>query len=282
MVNHNQPEKRLKIATAQIRVESDCRENFREIAAMVAMAAKKGARLLHLPEGALSGYIKTQIKSWDEVDWALIDQQIDLLCCEAKRHAIWLVVGCNRRLPFPYRPCNSLLVISDKGEILAGYDKRFISATELKHWYTPGQKPVVFSLDGFCFGLCLCIEINFPELIVEYAKMGVDAILCSSYSENPDYRILAQAHAKFGCVWFSLAVPAQVSRAMPSLIFAPDGTLLARGRKGCRSLLIAELDQQSPNLQQALTRAKPWRSRARSSGFYEPHFFYEERPGKKS
>jgi predicted amidohydrolase len=58
----------LTIATAQSFISKDVRENGLEIRRLMGLAHQAGARLIHFPEGAMSGYVKSQIKSWGEVD----------------------------------------------------------------------------------------------------------------------------------------------------------------------------------------------------------------------
>jgi predicted amidohydrolase len=85
------------------------------------------------------------------------------------------------------------------------YDKRFVSATERTHMYTPGREPVVFDIGGFRFGMMLCLEILFPELFVDYAALGVDAVLVSS-AADPKFGLLARAHALMNMFTVSLSM----------------------------------------------------------------------------
>ncbi len=261
----------IKIAMAQSRIKSDIAENCRAIEEHIQKAAGMGARLIHLPEGALSGYVKSQITDWREFDWNKFENSIKSLCYAAAKHKIFVVVGGVKSLPFPHRPYNSLFVVSDNGELLGRYDKRMISNTELKSWFTPGQKPFVFSIDGYRFGLATCIEINFPEIFLDYGRQNVDCILCSSYSENLFFKTLAQAHASFNSCWFSLVVPANVSNTMSSLACGPDGKVIKTARKNSASLTCFEIVPADPSFEIALQRARPWRQKVRSADFYKPY-----------
>jgi len=183
------------IAIAQSRIEADVRENGSLIRKLMNEASKAGARIVHFPEAALSGYIKAQIKSWDQVDWDALEHELTSIMDEAGRLGIWVVLGCNHRLNDAKRPHNSLYVISGKGEIVHRYDKRFCSNTEVTAWYTPGTEPLYFDVNGFRFGCALCIEINFMEVFAQYEKLQADCILFSAYSEDPIYGIQAQGYA---------------------------------------------------------------------------------------
>jgi len=90
---------------------------------------------------------------------------------------IWTVIGSAHLLTPPRRPHNSMYVVSDQGQLVDRYDKRFCSHAEVTQYYTPGSSPVVFEVDGYRFGMATCFEINFPQLFTEYADLGVDCLL---------------------------------------------------------------------------------------------------------
>ncbi len=56
------------IAGAQTMITRDVRQNGRHIRAAMEQAAASKARFVHFAEGALSGYIKSQVKSWQDVN----------------------------------------------------------------------------------------------------------------------------------------------------------------------------------------------------------------------
>ena len=74
-----------------------------------------------------------------------------------------------------------MYVISDPGHVVNRYDKRFCSATEVNSYYTPGAEPTVFDIDGYRFGIAVCVEIKFPHLFPEYSDLGVDCLLLPTY-----------------------------------------------------------------------------------------------------
>ena len=259
----------LLVATAQSLITADVARNGRHIRALMADASAKGARLVHFPEAALSGYVKHQIRDWAAVDWPGIEAEIDSIRTLARELGIWVVLGCNHRLTAPNRPHNSLYVISSAGRIVTRYDKRFCSHTEITHWYSPGSAAVVFDVDGVRFGLALCIEVQFPELFAENAGLGVECMLLSAYARDPLFAVLAQAHAASNNVWLSLATPAQCGAELSGRFFGPDGHLLARAPEQAEpAIALAAIDRDDPRLAIALTRARPWRQAARRGDIY--------------
>ncbi len=260
------------LATVQGEIGPDVRQNGRAIRAAMLLAAQSGARLVHFPECALSGYIELQIAAWSQVDWTTLEAERDHIADLARRLGIWVVLGANHRsLPTgksrtePERwPQNSLYVISDQGVVAGRYAKRLCSNTELTWWYTPGQDPLMFEVDGLRFGCALCIEVVFPHLFAEYERLGVDCMLLSSYSFEPMQAIMARAHAATNCYWVSLATPVAVSRALPSQLFGPDGHPLATCVPGTTGMIVQTLDPEADRFRVALRLARPWRALART------------------
>jgi hypothetical protein len=152
------------------------------------------------PEAALSGYTKSQITSWDQVDGHARDDELCKTGALASELGLWVVFGCNHRLTPPHQPHNSLYVVSGRGERVTRYDKRFCSNTEVTRFYTPGREACVFEVGGWRFGCALCLEIQ--------------------YGVRP-----SGANALLGAVRLSVG-----SRVVPSGIRVPLATRLARPR----------------------------------------------------
>lgn len=256
------------IAGAQTLITSDVRKNGQHIRAAMEQAAASKARLVHFAEGALSGYVKSQVKSWHDVDWAAVREELTDIVNLAAKLGVWVVVGSNHRLAEPNWPQNSLYVISDQGTVVARYSKRFCSHTEVTSWYTPGSDPVTFEVDGIRFGCALCIEVCFPELFAEYEQLQVDCMLLSTYSRDPVHRLMACAHAATNCYWVSVAVPAQCSSELPSMVIGPDGSVISEAMPGRVDLVLSPLDAATAKFEIALRYARPWRAKARTLEIY--------------
>jgi predicted amidohydrolase len=245
-------------------------------------ARSGGATIVHFPEGAMSGYTKSQIKSWDHVDWDALVHELQLVASLARELVLWAVVGSNHRLTPPHRPHNSLYVISGRGEVATRYDKQYCSHTEITDWYTPGRGCCVFEVEGWRFGCALCIEIHFPELFQRYAELDVDCVLFSSYSEEPMFGIQAQGYAASHNYWVSVSVPAQTSHALSSRLIAPTGELQATVPPSISGLVVDRLDVDYPDWKVALRYAKPWRARARDGAIYRRRHVRDPRSEGKS
>jgi predicted amidohydrolase len=272
----------IKIATAQSLISPDVRENGREIRTLMQQARSEGAAIVHFPESAMSGCTKAQIKSWDQVEWDALGRELEQVASLARELGLWVVVGSCHRLTPPHRPHNSLYVISARGEVATRYDKRFCSHTEITDWYTPGCGCCVFEVEGWRFGCALCIEIQFPEVFLEYCRLDVDCVLFSAYADDPMFGIQAQGYAASHSYWFSLSVPAQMSHALSSRLIAPTGAVQATAPPSVSGLALNGLDADSPEWEIALRRARPWRAQARDGTIYRSRHVQDPRSEEKS
>ena len=224
---------------------------------------------MHFPEGALSGYAKHQITTdWSAYDWTGFEAGLLTVretCCGLGLAA---VVGGVARPDAEGRPFNSLYVIDAGGEIAHRYDKRFCSHTEVTDWYRAGRSPVVLDLGGVKIGLLLCIEVQFPELFMEYERLGVDCVFLSSYSDKAMFGIQAQGHAACNNYWVSLSVPAQLSHEQPACIIGPDGSVLASCARSKSAYVIQTIDPMAPQWDVPCQKARPWRRKARQGDIY--------------
>lgn len=252
----------LTLVTTQSLITADVRTNGAHIRDAMQQAAASGARLVHFPEGALSGYAPVFETDWARFAWRTQQTEFGRIAALARRLHLWVVLGVARRRPRAL-PQNCLAVISDEGRIVHWYAKRICSNTELTYWYSPGNRPVVFEVDGLRFGCALCIEVVFPHLFAEYERLGVACVLLSSYGQDPVHSVMARAHAATNCFWLSLATPVACSASMPATQFGPDGGTLSTSPAGVPSLLKLGMDPADRRYRLALDVARPWRAHTR-------------------
>ncbi|MEV6377762.1 carbon-nitrogen hydrolase family protein [Micromonospora musae] len=145
---------KIRIAVAQTEVTTDPRANGTAIRDAMRHAADQGARLVHLGEGALSGYAgaaKPHYAGW-RIDWAPVTEQLHRTMALAAELGVWVVAGGNHRLSGDHWPHNSLWVIDECGELVDRYDKRFLSHAEITGFYTPGDTPAPLRWTGSASG----------------------------------------------------------------------------------------------------------------------------------
>ena len=257
----------MRIACSQIAVTARPSVNAETIRMLMRQAAAAGARLIQFPEGALSGYAKSEIRDWAQVDWQGLDRELAAISALAAELRLWVVVGSAHRA-VAARPHNSLHVVSDEGAFAHRYDKRLCSHTEITDWYAPGVDALVFEVDGWRFGCALCIELCFPELFVDYFRRNVDCLLVSTNGSNPAFSLHARSHAASGCCWASVSQALACSEGTPSQVVGPDGTVVAAAAAGTSQLLLCDLDRADPRWHVPLKLARPWRETARRGDIY--------------
>ncbi|MFH8805569.1 carbon-nitrogen hydrolase family protein [Streptomyces sp. NPDC017936] len=252
-----------------------------EIRALMVEAAGAGARLVQFPEGAVTYPSKHVMAAgpagelvpadWSRAAWDVLREEAESITALAGRLGLWTVFGSIHPLTPPNRPHNSLYVVSDRGRLVARYDKRFLSHTEVSFLYSPGHQQLVIEVDGLRFGFALCIEANFPEVFAEYERLDVDCVLLSVMVDDAPRARVAQAYGTLYNYWLGYSVPAQFSATVPSGIVAPGGRWLARcPANGHPALAIADidLDSQDEDINVAVRCARPWRRSARA-GLYD-------------
>lgn len=199
----------------------------------MAEAASAGTRMVQFPEGTLAYPSKRMISrsapeldeaDWSKLDWGALRSELEAVAETAGRLGIWTVVGAPHRLSGGRRPHNSLYVFSDTGKLVTRYDKRRLSTTEITWMYTPGTDDTVVEVDGYRLGFALCLEILFPEVFVDYAAIGVDAVLVSS-AADPKFASLAQAHALMNMITVTLSMNTTPDTDCSSGVFAWNGCL---------------------------------------------------------
>ena len=258
-----------RVAIAHMAISPDIRENSSAIQNLMRQAVDQQCRLIQFPEGALSGYCKTEISSWQNYDWSKLEAQIQDIRQLARKLKIWVIVGTAAQVESKKPPRNSLLVISDKGEIVARYDKRFISHGELQGWYSPGKGAVTFEVDGLRFGLALCLEVQFPEIFDEYYIQDVDGVLLSAYANDPIFEVTARTYASLYNYWVGFSVPSNQTPPLTSSLIGPDGYIQAISKRGMDSLAIGEINPNDERWDVPLNKAKPWRKIARQGDIYK-------------
>ncbi|MCY1144241.1 carbon-nitrogen hydrolase family protein [Actinoplanes sp. Pm04-4] len=273
----------MRLSVAQTTVQPDpadtaaLKECGRRIRALMREAREAGARLLHLPEGALSCPDKRIMSTtgpddigpadWDRADWTTLAEELQAIAQLAGELRLWTVVGSIHPLTPPRRPHLSLYVVSDHGEVVTRYDERLLSNTKVSHMYTPGSAPITFTVDGVRFGCAMGMEAAYPEIFLEYERLDVDCVLFSTHGpgtpvNNGPFALQAQALAAANSYWVSYAGTAQDAPNAPSGLVTPDGDWLTRcPPEPTAALATADLDLTPEN------HARRWRRRARS-GLY--------------
>ncbi|MBT3601538.1 MAG: carbon-nitrogen hydrolase family protein [Candidatus Latescibacteria bacterium] len=271
----------IKVATAQSHIDKDVKANGTEICTLMEQATKEGADLIHFPEGALSGYSKKEVKDWQAFDWPNIKMQLNQIADLASKLGIWVVLGCSHQLSPPNRPHNSLYIISNTGHVHTRYDKQLCSFNETMNWYTPGRSTCIFEVAGIRFGCALCIEIQFPELFLDYLDQDVHCILFSAYDDSTIFSIQAQGYAASCSSWISHSIPTAMSHTTSSKMIGPTGKVLSTCKNNTSGIIINTIDLDAPEWDIPITKARPWRNKAREGSVYRTRYVSDARSDNK-
>ncbi|WP_288350352.1 carbon-nitrogen hydrolase family protein [uncultured Thalassospira sp.] len=270
------------LAAAQTPVSSDIAANGKAIRRVLLEAARQGARLICFGEGALSGYPKNYCEKpddWGDFDWVQQEAELDDIIQRCQDLQVYAVVGYASFLDANRPPHNSLIVIGPDGKPVRRYDKRVLSHGESQGWYSPGQKAVLFEVDGVRVGCAICLEIQFPEIFSEYERLGTDLIIHASSGLPPFFETALQAQAGFYCQWVMSGVSIDQSLPVSSGIIGPDGGWLARGSSNQKEgFALARLDKSSGDFEIALSKARPWRAKVRAELLNHNDQFKDHKP----
>ena len=218
-------------------MSADISANAIHIADHMTLAGKAGAKIVHFPETALSGYIGAHFNSLDGMDWGGLDAALQSICDLAKALGIWTVVGSTRQHP-DRAPGNCIHVISDKGGIVGTYDKQRLYNDEQNH-YSAGRTPLVIEIEGVKCGFLICYDSWYPELYAAYREAGVSLLFHSYYiaksrgdASSLDDLALAQliTRGADNRMWTSASNSSEPYSRLASCIAAPDGSVVSTGR----------------------------------------------------
>jgi deaminated glutathione amidase len=108
----------LNAATCQFPVGADIDANLGHVKRQMVVAARRGARVAHFPEGALSGYAGVDFESFAGYPWDRLREAAGEVARHAAGLGIWAVLGSAHRPSGTHKPHNSVYVIDGGGECL--------------------------------------------------------------------------------------------------------------------------------------------------------------------
>lgn len=172
---------KLRIASCQFPVTEDVTRNTAYIRDFLAQAADAGAHLLHTSECCLSGYYRSDLRSFDGFDWNKLRAQTAMLRHVAAELGIWLVLGSTHFLDAETKPTNCLYLINPQGEIVDRYDKCMCTPGD-QEAYSAGDRLVTHEIRGVTVGLAICYDVCYPQIYAAYRDLGVQLMLHSFYN----------------------------------------------------------------------------------------------------
>ncbi len=176
----------LELAVVQLSSQDDVAQNLAACEKLVAAAARRGARVVVLPEwfayfGLDSGRRAHAERLGDTA--APIQSAVARMARDNACHVV--AGGMPLESADPERPHNASLVFDANGALLGTYNKIHLSDVDLADGTSlresastmPGAEPRTLSIAGFEFGLSICYDLRFPELYRRLMRAGAEVLL---------------------------------------------------------------------------------------------------------
>jgi predicted amidohydrolase len=251
--------KTVKVAAVQSpSVLGDVEENCARLTRLVEQAAGEGAKIIVLPEAAISGYVSQDLRT----NWHLPNRPLERMfrgrdplpvaetvpgpstrqfAALAKRLGVYLTIPFVEQVPQASgevpRLFNTVCLASPRGEIVAHYRKLMPWPLTEQSWSTPGDRGVqTCDTEYGRVGLAICFDIH--TILSKYAEHELWALLFPIAwvdNEHPaewfwrelPAKIRAAGHHLIGANWsLDEAPPAPWRGYGFSTIIAADGMVL--------------------------------------------------------
>ena len=170
------------IALVQTRTPASPASAFAHVEPLIREAAAGGAKLILTPEGT-NFLIQDRDRRAAALEAQDRDEAVEKLRALARELGVWLLIGSaivKSGHAGDQRAANRSLLIDDRGEVVAAYDKLHVFDVDLptgERWresasVRPGEDAVVADTPWGRLGLTICYDIRFPQLYRALARAG--------------------------------------------------------------------------------------------------------------
>ena len=238
----------MRIAALQMKaVAGDVAANLARIEAAALQAAEGGARILVAPELATIGYgagptITDLAEPRD-------GRQVKRLTAISQEHGLAIVAGFAERESA--NVFNSLAFADGDSEPVI-YRKRQLYGSYERALFSPGPlASTLCTVDGVTFGLLICYDVEFPEIVRHLALADADAVLVpTALPESPFANFIATSVVPVRAFENQLFIAYanhvgrddSFSYAGLSRIVGPDGATLAVAGSSDHTVIFADID----------------------------------------
>ncbi|WP_425447699.1 carbon-nitrogen hydrolase family protein [Dethiothermospora halolimnae] len=173
---------KVKVGLCQMTVTGDKGKNISKAQAMVEDCVKKGVNIVVLPEMFNCPYDNSYFPKFAET--YPTGETIKALSNMAKDNGIYLVGGSIPEKDGEGKIYNTSFVFDYNGELIGRHRKMHLFDIDVAGGVTfkesdtlaPGNDVTIFDTKYGKFGLCICYDIRFPELIRIMALEGVRGV----------------------------------------------------------------------------------------------------------
>lgn len=216
-----------------------------EVARAVAEAREAGVALLVFPECYLTGYYRPAAEV-PGIAQSVSDDHLARLSRIANDTGVAFVIGAYRATVEGV--ANAAHVFLPGSPERLTYHKRALYGDWEKSVFTPAATPRIFDYGGRKFGVLICYDVEFPELVREAAMMGADTVLVPTALMAPeddaaDFLVPARAIENGITVVYANRIGTEHDLTFigKSQICGPHSSLRTVAASGFRGLLHAPL-----------------------------------------
>lgn len=160
----------------------------------------------------------------------------------AKAANAWLVAGCG--FAESGGVYNGALVFDRSGTLRQVYRKTHLAGDEATV-FAPGDALCIQQTEFGCFGVCICWDMQFPEVARTLALRGAQLVVCPTWGWEANLYGRARAYENGIFTAAAMAIPAWGSiepPRTPSSVIGPDGRILACAPPDRASITVCEID----------------------------------------
>jgi len=252
---------RIEVAAVQLSSQADLGENLRRAGVQVAEAARRGAKVVVLPENFafMGGSDDERLRVSEDLQSPEPGPIRSWLRESATAHGVWILAGgLPERSADPARVHNTFAVVAPDGGITATYRKIHMFDVEVGDGQRyresascmPGERPVVAEVAGAQVGLSICYDVRFPELYRALVGKGAEVLVVPAaftlLTGKDHWHVLLRARAiESQCYVIAAAQWGTHPRGRrtygKSCVIDPWGEVIAQASEG-EGLALASLD----------------------------------------
>ncbi|MCU0505534.1 MAG: carbon-nitrogen hydrolase family protein [Chloroflexi bacterium] len=242
----------IRIAVASTPPTATLEEAVPAAIAAVEEAARRGARIVCLPETALPGH-RSQPRAVPEVPRAAVDAAVRAVGDAAARAGIAAIVGAERPTPAGRE---IVAHVFDAGGTEVGVQAKTQIDPSEEADYVPGAGRRTFAVAGLTFGIAICHEaFRYPEISRSLVLAGARVLFvphwvttddgslperwCDATSPYNEKALLVRALEN--SVYVAQANVASPDQGSATCIVGPDGRLLASLPYGSVGVAVADV-----------------------------------------
>lgn len=252
--------KKITIGLIQSEVSSDIKSNVQKTVAMIAEAAKKGAKIIAMQELFQTPYFPQWEKQRkDDFAESLNGFTVSEMKKAAKKHKVTLIVPIYEKKNGKY--LNTAIIITKEGKIAGQYHKIHIPHDPgfyEKEYFEHGQEGYkIFTAEGIKFAVLICYDQWFPEAAREARLAGAQIIFYPTaighivnYNAEGDWHdaweTIQRSHAIANSVYVAAINRTGREGKMQfwgqSFVSDPFGKILKRAAPNKEEIVVQELD----------------------------------------